>query len=359
MISYLEKLAPCIYLPGYDWAYSCVTPRVSDGVVVVGHIHSDSPDYYEHFARLGRYFNQTIVASEYLRSKLAAQYPRLAKRICVLPYGVSIPNHPPIRNRAASAPIHLLYAGRLFQEAKRVLDIPKIAEALVRRQVPVRLSFTGWGVDEGALRAACQHLSDRGLVQFHGMVSRDRLLEIYEENDVLILTSEYEGKPLSLIEGMGRACIPVVTDIRSGIPELVKDGMNGYVVPVGAIEQFADRLAGLHRDLNLRERLAAHAFETVSRGGYRIEDMVAAYGTLFERLVDETASGRFRRPYGRMSLPPHLPGRPTWDQPTWKDLLPERIRTIGKHCHGAIRRAARAPSALMQSVRTGTSRLSH
>src|SRR5262249_18429426 len=118
-----------------------------------------------------------------------------------------------------------------ISEAKRVLDLPQIVEALARREVPVQLSITGWGADEQALWDASRHLSERGLIQFCGPVPEERLHALYEENDILILTSDHEGKPISLVEGMGRGCIPVVTDIPSGIPELAKNGVNGYLVP--------------------------------------------------------------------------------------------------------------------------------
>jgi glycosyltransferase involved in cell wall biosynthesis len=338
MIAYLEALAPCVFLPGYDQAYSCVSPKLSNHVVIVGNIHSDHSEAYEHFGRLGRYWNQTVMGSEYLRLKVAAQYPGLADRLSVLPYGVVIPPARPVRNRIAGDPLRILYTGRLTQEGKRVLDVPRIVDALVRRQVPVQLSFTGRGQDEEALRAACQHLSDRGMVQFYGMVAEERLPGIYEQNDILILPSEFEGKPLGLVEGMGRGCVPVATDIPSGIPELVKDGVNGYLVPVGAIETFADRLTDLHRDMRLWERFSASAFETVSRGGYRVEDMVAGYLELFRRLTREAAAGQFRRRRGRILLPPlPLLSHPASMQPTWKDLLPEPVRTAGKRCWAALR----------------------
>ncbi len=303
MIEYLERLAPCVYLPNIDVHYSCISPKLSTRVVIVGNIHSDNAEYYEHFAQFGRYWNQTVAGSEYLRAQYAARQPELAHRLCVLPYGVAIPETRPRRHRTPGAPLRILYSGRLNRQDKRVFDLPRIMEALMRRKIPAQLSLTGWGRDEEALRATCRDLMDRGVVHFYGVVSREYLDAIYEAHDVIILLSEYEGKPLALIEGMGRGCVPVVTDVPSGVPELVTDGVNGYMVPVGAIETFADRLAALQQDPGLRDRLSQAAFQTVSQGGYRIEDMVAGYAELFRRLIREAAAGQFRRPRGSMPLP--------------------------------------------------------
>lgn len=301
MIAYLEQLAPCVYLPNIDIDYACVAPALSNRVVIVGNIHSDNAEYYEHFAQWGRYWNQTVAGSEYLRADFAARQPDLAPRLCVLPYGVAIPRTRPPRRRASGAPLRILYSGRLNGADKRVFDLPRIMDALVRRQIPAQLGLTGWGRDEQALRVACRDLIDRGVVHLHGVVPREELDALYEAHDVVILPSAYEGKPLALIEGMGRGCVPVATDVPSGVPELVTDGTNGYLIPVGGIETFADRLAALYQDPILQERLSQAAFQTVSQGGYRIEDMVAGYATLFRRLLQEAAAGQFCRPRGAVA----------------------------------------------------------
>src|SRR5205807_8950385 len=60
---YLEGLAPCIYLPNNDFWHSCISAKLSDRVAVIGHIHTDFPQEYEHFAWLGRYWNATVAVS--------------------------------------------------------------------------------------------------------------------------------------------------------------------------------------------------------------------------------------------------------------------------------------------------------
>ena len=53
LVRYLEGQAPCIYIPNYDWRHSCISPRLSSRVGIVGIVHSDDPLHYEHVARLG------------------------------------------------------------------------------------------------------------------------------------------------------------------------------------------------------------------------------------------------------------------------------------------------------------------
>jgi len=339
LISYLEDLAPCVYLTNYDYMYSCVTPKLSNRVVVVDNMHSDCDLCFEYFGRLGPYSNATLAASEHMRHKAASLYPHLADKLRVIPYGVQMPDLPPAKEKLTDAPLRILYTGRLDQLEKRVLDLPLIVDALLRRKVPVVLHITGRGGDEEALRAASQHLVSRGSVEFHGFIPEEHLLKLYDESDVIILPSAIEGKPLSLLEGMGRGCIPIATDIPSGVPELVTDGFNGYLVPVGAVDIFADRLEDNYRSETIRDRLAKNAFEAVSKGGYRVEDMVDSYVDLFQRLFRDVESGVFRRPAGEIRMAPDFE---KWLAPSWKDWLPLPMRTAGKHFKAALRQARSA-----------------
>ena len=258
----------------------------------------------------------------------------------MIPYGVSIPYQPPQRREASNQPLQILYSGRLIQEQKRILDLPKIVEELANRGIPVRLNIAGGGWQEQDLRAACQRLMDQGFVRFCGILSQEELAEVYEQNDVFILTSEYEGLPLALLEAMGRGCVPVVTDIPSGIPEVVRDGVNGYLVPIGATKIFADRLAALYLDPAQRRKLAENAYATVSQGRYRIEDMGAQYVALFREVWREVESGGYQRPRGRIRMPPFMG--------SWKDRLPRSVLVLGSRCKGVLRRAQSVAGGLFR-----------
>ena len=68
------------------------------------------------------------------------------------------------------------------------------------------------------------------------------MLRLYEQHDVLVMPSRNEGLPVALLEAGAAALIPVVSDLPSGIPEVVESGVSGYRVPVGDIRRFADAI---------------------------------------------------------------------------------------------------------------------
>src|SRR4026208_2199062 len=64
MIQYLESQAPCIYIPNYDYNFSCVAPKLSKRVAICGIVHSDDPVHYDHFLRLKDYWNGIVAVSD-------------------------------------------------------------------------------------------------------------------------------------------------------------------------------------------------------------------------------------------------------------------------------------------------------
>ena len=308
MIRYLKEAAPCIYIPNSDWRHSCVCPRLPDDVVVVGVVHSDDPLHYDHVRRLGKYWNAVTSVSGAVAQRTAEICPAVADRITAIPIGVQIPLKLHART-PHGGPLRLIYHGILKQHQKRVLDFPAIVEAALAAGVPVEMSVVGAGPDEDALREACRPLTDRGAVRFLGVVSPDDTGAILEDHDVYLLTSEFEGMPNALLEAMGRGCVPLVTRMTSGIPELIRDGDNGFMVPIGDIGAFAGRLQVLWSDPARRARMSAAAFETVHTGRYRVADMVESYRQVFTRAWNDAKAGRFVRPQGPLAPPPaHVAG---------------------------------------------------
>jgi glycosyltransferase involved in cell wall biosynthesis len=175
-------------------------------------------------------------------------------------------------------------------------------DALGRRGIPARLTVVGAGAEETQLREASRHHMEAGRMRLLGVLPNEKILGLLEHEDAFIMTSEFEGMPNALLEAMGRGCVPVVTDIRSGIPEVVRDGDSGYLVPVGDVDGFAERFARLQRDPEHRRAMSSRAYRTVDEGTYRTRDMARDYQALFERVLSE--AGGYDRPRGPLSLPP-------------------------------------------------------
>lgn len=330
MIRYLESQAPGIYVPNYDYEISCVSPRLSAGIGIVGIVHSDDPVHYEHVTRLGRYWNAIVAVTPEIAEATVARDPSLTHRVTVIPYGVPPGPEPTRRRSLPGAPLKVVYAGRLEQAQKRVLDLPPIFARLSALGVPFELNIAGDGpAREEFLRASAPGVED-GRIRVLGTIGNDRVLDLFEAGDVVILTSAFEGLPLVLLEAMSRGCVPVVADVRSGIPALVEEGVSGFRVPIGNVPLFAERLALLQRDVTLRETMSRAARRRIADGPYGENAMVGRYVSLFERVLDEARRGVYRRPRGRIVPAPGM-------DVTWKDHLPPSLRALGGRAKRLLR----------------------
>lgn len=317
---YLEAHAPCVYIPNYDFDNSCICPRLPKEVMAVGVVHSDDPMHYDHVARVGRYWNATVAVSDMTAAKVKQMNPELASRVFTIRNGVSVVPVVDKTTRHDGARLRIVYAGRIIQHQKRVFDLPHIARALVAAGVGVEMTILGNGPDSAGLRDAARDLTQRDVIRFPGPRSHADTQAVFAESDVVILTSDFEGMPMTLLEAMAQGCIPVVTDIASGIPELVQDDVTGYRVPVGDIAGFVARLATLATDRPLRARLSAAAHSAIVENGYTTERMASQYMELFRRIWQETQTGTWRRPPGAARLPSWL------ESPYRQQRLANRIR---------------------------------
>lgn len=157
----------------------------------------------------------------------------------------------------------VLFVGRLGYP-KRV-DLLLQAIRQLRGQIPTaRLLIIGDGPDAGALGKLCHSLLLNEVVSFLGVKPHDDIPMFLEAADVFIYASESEGLPSGIMEAlaMGR---PVIASEVGGIPDLVQDDYNGFLVPPGDVDAMADRLVTLLSDRGLASRLGQNAGEFALR----------------------------------------------------------------------------------------------
>ncbi|HEX6230667.1 MAG TPA: glycosyltransferase [Actinomycetota bacterium] len=166
-----------------------------------------------------------------------------------------------------------------FKTHKRLDDLLRAA-VRVRREVPeARFVVVGQGPREAELRALARELSLDGSVVFTGF--REDAPRIASSFDVFAMASEQEGLSIALIEAMALERSVVVTD-AGGLPEVVRDGVQGFVVPTRDPVTLADRIVRLLRDPGLRERMggAGRARAADFQIGRAVERMQAVYEVL-------------------------------------------------------------------------------
>jgi glycosyltransferase involved in cell wall biosynthesis len=123
-------------------------------------------------------------------------------------------------------------------------------------------------------------------ISFTGHVSYAGVPELLKQHDLYLLASEFEGLPLSLLEAMGAGLVPVVSDLPSGIPDVVDAG-NGMLVPPDDVAGYARAIIHLHGH---RDELAAKssAARTRVETEFSVEAMTDRWLAVFPKTFPAT-----------------------------------------------------------------------
>jgi N-acetyl-alpha-D-glucosaminyl L-malate synthase BshA len=167
-----------------------------------------------------------------------------------------------------------------FRPVKRVLDCIRIL-ALVRKEVEAELLMVG----DGPLRGPAEDLTrDLGLehcVNFIG--KQDHVERLFPSAHILLMPSELEAFGLAALEGMACALVPVATR-AGGVPELIEDGVTGFLEPVGDVEAQARRVVQLLSDASQYETMSSSA-RRAAETRFSTELVIPHYESVYERVL--------------------------------------------------------------------------
>jgi len=253
---------------------------LSRGVPLVTTFHTLYTQYSHYFPLLPDAVTQSLLehylpwyynrcAEIICPSEVAARALRemgVERPIAVIPTGVPLPAPDQIgeearrctRERLGIAPDTplLLYAGRLAREKN--LDWLLEVFARIRAHVPnARLALAGGGPSAEELQGAAEALLPGDAVLFLGPTPRRQMDSLYAAADVFCFPSPSETQGLVIAEARA-AGLPCVVVDAGGAPETVRDGEDGFRVPLEEQEAFAARVVQILQDRKLRETLRAN-----------------------------------------------------------------------------------------------------
>lgn len=154
----------------------------------------------------------------------------------------------------SSAIPHLLYVGRVAA-SKGVDILLQTCQILNKRKLDFRLSIVGDGPEREQFMKLTHSLYLDGKVSFLGFIPHgEKLWDIYRSADIFVFPSRSEALGLVLLEAMARG-LPIVASQVGGIPDLVKDGENGLLVPLNDPVALANAIEHLIRDNTLRGKM--------------------------------------------------------------------------------------------------------
>jgi glycosyltransferase involved in cell wall biosynthesis len=196
-------------------------------------------------------------------------------RLVYIPNYVDIPIRLAIKGKREHEPLSIIYVGRGTKE-KRAYLVNEIAIACFQEKLPVHFQIIG-DIEQPA------GLKNNEAVVFTGeLTDTDHLKMIYSKADVLLITSEREGFPMAIMEGMAYGVIPVSTPVGD-IPKHIHTGETGYLTssidPKTTVKEMVDHISLMIDQKEKRMLMSERVYE-YAKTNFSKERFTAAYRRL-------------------------------------------------------------------------------
>jgi len=190
-------------------------------------------------------------------------------KIKLLPTGINMNQLDVTRRKKDEKAVNLLCVGRLIEKKGHRILFHALAQ-LTSMYPDIMLTIIGDGPEEKTLRSLSSKLGIQKNLNFTGSVTHKEVVQHLAATDIFVLASltarngDREGVPVVLKEAMGTG-IPVVSTYHSGIPELIKDGERGFLVPESNAEALAKKLKFVIENAETARKVASSGQEHIKR----------------------------------------------------------------------------------------------
>jgi Glycosyltransferase len=225
---------------------------------IISVLHGNDDAYYDLVGKYHATIHGFACVSHRIRNIMLDRYPFInIERTAVIPCGIDMPEF--IDREHANNQLRLVFVGRIDQHQKRVLDIHKIAVQLSQAGIDYMIDIIGEGAEREKMAQLFEQDGLGNRIVFHGWKQKTEIYSILFNEDILLLTSDVEGMPIAMMEGLACGCSVVGTRI-SGIEDyefadVAKDCLR--VFGVGDIKDAVDKILSLTTTQTQKTRSAA------------------------------------------------------------------------------------------------------
>lgn len=209
-------------------------------------LHGDYNHYYNVLINKKEAIGTIITVSDYLSKKTK----KIINNIPIYSLKFPVPFVEKFK-RKESTTIRLVFVGSLIVH-KGIFTLSKIVELLVIRNIDFKLNIIGDGIMASELKS---ELSRYENVSFLGKLSNDKVMESHQNNDIILLPSFNEGLPVVLVEAMKCGVVPMATNLKTGIPEIIEHEVNGFQVPVKDAKKYVNYISTLYNNPTLLSKM--------------------------------------------------------------------------------------------------------
>ena len=174
----------------------------------------------------------------------------------------------------------VLFVGRLLEKHKQLSRI-----LYAWKKIEIQNDHNNWKliiVGDGPSKELYQQLSQKlGLkkIEFTGYQNP---LQYYQKASIFVMSSAYEGFPMTLVESLQNSVVPIVMDTYSSLHDIITNNVNGIIVPNGNIKAFSDAIYSLIINNKKREQMATLGYDSCKK--YHIKTIVDKWEDIFHKI---------------------------------------------------------------------------
>ena len=223
-----------------------------------------------------------IVASSFTRNSLV-EHGVASEKISVVPYGVDLERfHPSPGKRLQDGTLRLLFVGRINQRKGLLYLLQALAQLA---DVKLHLTICGRVVDDLEL---FRPFAER--VTVRPSVSEGELVAAYQQADLFVFPSVAEGFGQVLLEALASG-LPILSTTHTAAPDLVEDGVQGWIVAPRDVQQLADHIRWASEHPSALRSMSVAARERAEQYTWRrFREGVVSFATSQLRLSNDTVA---------------------------------------------------------------------
>lgn len=254
-----------------------ITTLHGTDITVVG----SDPSYLPMVKLAIRESDGVTAVSRYLKEETIRTFG-VGESIEVIPNFVRAPEEPKSRCREWLAPTDSAVLVHIsnFRPVKRVMDVIKTFER-VRQQMPARLVMVGDGPDRAEAETYCREQGIAAEVRFTG--KQLDVGSVLACADLFLLPSATESFGLAALEAMSYG-VPVVAAAVGGVPEVVREGLDGFLCPLGDVDAMGRAALRILQEPGLRDRMGESARKH-ALGDFEEDPVVDRYEALYAKVL--------------------------------------------------------------------------
>ena len=264
-----------------DTAVWNAAAELQSSYFIVGVLHADEPYYYRLAEKYHSRTDAFVCVSERIKKEVIRLLPGFsASAVYTIPCGIQLPQFH--GTTASDNILKLIYVGRVSSYQKRVGDLLKTCLALDKLHSDFHLLIVGDGDAKTQLANDFNQNALARKVTFSGWVPQLEVASYLAAADILLLTSDFEGTPIAMMEALSNGCAVVGTRV-SGLEDYefhprANDCISLF--SVGDVEDAARKIIKISRAPRINRRSAARA---LAESAFSMAACLAAYYKIGDR----------------------------------------------------------------------------